>query len=126
MAVPLNPPYEVDKDDLAANLGLVTPRAKLPLQQSIETAYVIVENYLVSKGLSEELLSKIAYFLSAHFYEVHTKPMKFAVQGNSQKTTSFDSGEFLMMTTYGVSAVMLDHTNTLKNMGKNYCEIKVI
>lgn len=93
----------------------------------INSANVIVNNYLSGRGLPEDILKQIELYLSAHFVAVSIAGMLRAETVGSVKEEyeESDSAGF-SNTRYGRQAVSFDTSGTLKNLGKQKAYIQFI
>jgi hypothetical protein len=92
----------------------------------ITVADIMIDDKLVGKGQSDELLKEIARWLSAHFATIKAPVLIEDKIGSSvQKKNVGDLGKGLEATTYGQQVLLLDSTGTLANIGKMKVTFKV-
>ena len=90
---------------------------KLDLSQFLETANMMVEEQLEDKGMSEDRLSKIANFLTAHFVTLQEPSLKKEKYGDSEDEFMGMDGSGLMSSRFGQAAIDLDLSGTLRQTG---------
>ena len=91
----------------------------------IDTASVMVDSYLLNKGITEALLSQIEKYVAAHLYSIkHRYLIEEEIAGAKGKT-GFKGGVGLSGTPYGQTAITLDFTGTLAKIGSVNGDIKV-
>lgn len=84
----------------------------------INTAHHLVQEDLLNKGLSSDLLTEIELWLAAHFLAIRDKRVEKESVGNEWSATY--QGKTKMgfeATTYGQQALMLDTTGSLAAIG---------
>jgi hypothetical protein len=119
----------VTTDDVKA----VYQTARTDLSTFINMANGLVDELLLPVGLSDDRLTSIELWLSAHFASVGDGNAEIIEEqaGNSRTRYSDPSGsqatsEGLNMTVYGRQALALDTTGTLSNMGRRQARFTVV
>lgn len=84
----------------------------------IDTANIIVDEDLSDVGMSDVRLNKIELYLSAHFVCLREKQLTSENFGSASETYQGKTGMNLQSTNYGQTAMMLDKSGTLVNVGK--------
>lgn len=92
----------------------------------METAEMIVDEQLMSKGFSENRLSKIELYLSAHFVALRERQLLSERFGDSEEKYQGKTGMNLQASLYGQTAMLLDTSGSLANLGKSVAEIYLI
>ncbi len=96
----------------------------------INTANLLVNQYLGSSNLSEELLTEIEKYLSAHVLSVRDQRVKSEKIDVLSFTYTGTFGSGLKNTQYGQMAILLDTTGTLGDIaesgGKQKASLSVI
>lgn len=85
----------------------------------INSASLIVDGYLLSKGLSDEILKQIELYIAAHLLSLkdpRTKSVRVDVLSESYQG---QWGLGLNGTSYGQTAILLDSSGTLGALTKN-------
>lgn len=90
------------------------------LASMIDTANVIIDTHLNNAGHSKQILAKIELYLSAHFVAITEErgTLKFSKLGDSSEaynTAKFGTG--FNSTRFGQTALLLDTTGILSNVG---------
>lgn len=87
----------------------------------------MVTNIIGGEGLTDEVLTDIETYLSAHLIAIGKER-----QATEEKVKDFTIkftgkyGEFLKMTSFGHQVLMLDTTGNFANMGKQTISVKAI
>ena len=91
------------------------------VSMAIKTANVVVEEYLVGKGMSEALLTQIELFLASHFLvlSVEKGPLQMDKIGEATERYHKIYAAGLNATRFGQQAVLLDRSNTLGALTSN-------
>ena len=85
----------------------------------IDTANIIVTDLLAGEGLSDAKLAQIELYLSAHFVCMNDPRIRNEEAGDALAAYQMIKvGTGLDSTSYGQTAMMLDTTGKLKEMGK--------
>lgn len=79
----------------------------------VETASLIVDNYLADKALSDETLKEIEKYLAAHVLSVKDQRVKTEKIDVLSFTYTGTFGEGLKNTQYGQMSILLDSSGTL-------------
>ena len=111
--------------EVRAILGVDASETVTPF---METAGLIVDENLESRGLSVELLTKIEAYLSAHYFAITNPEFRIESEKIGESMTSF-SGKTgtmtgFMATQFGQVAIQLDKTGVLKKLGLPAVKIK--
>lgn len=86
------------------------------LNPFINVAHYLVQQILLDKGLSADLLTEIEKWLSAHFLAIMDQRVHSeSVGGEWQATYQGKTDMGLNATTYGQQALLLDTTGSLAN-----------
>jgi len=101
------------------------------LTSMIDTAHVYIDANLLEVGHSEEILSKIELYLSAHFVAISEEKGGMVLDKLGDATQEWDAsvmGEGLKATLYGQTALLLDTSGTLANISsvKLRAEFRVV
>jgi hypothetical protein len=84
----------------------------------INSAHYYVQENLLNKGLSANILAQIELWLSAHFLAIRDQRVESeSVAGEWQAKYQGKTGMGFEATTYGQQALMLDTTGTLASAG---------
>jgi hypothetical protein len=92
----------------------------------IETANMVVNDNLLTTGISEPGLTKIEIYLAAHFLCLVERQPKSQKFGDSASKFLGVSGLGLNGTLFGQSAIILDYSGKLRNASNDYAKIEVI
>lgn len=92
----------------------------------METAEMIVDEQLTGKGLSDDRLAKIELYLSAHFVTLRERQLKSEKFGDASETYQGETGMNLKASFYGQTALSLDTTGSLTNLGNSMAEIELL
>ena len=92
----------------------------------MQTAELIVTEQLVGKGLSDDRLSKIELYLSAHFVTLREQQLKSEKFGDSSESYQGETSTNLRASLYGQTAIILDTTRTLANLGNSMAEVELL
>ena len=110
----------------AASVQAVVKTTETDFDAFIATANTIVEEQLVGKGMTEERLTQIETYLAAHFLLVRDRQAKTESYGSIGVTYTGEFGMNLKSTTHGQTAVLLDTSGLLVNLGNATTSFKVI
>jgi hypothetical protein len=107
--------------------------ARTDLSVFIDMANNLVDELLLPSGLSDDRLTSIELWLSAHFASVGDGNAEIVEEsaGNTRTRYSDPGGsqatsEGLNMTVFGRQALALDTTGTLSNMGRRQARFTVV
>lgn len=92
----------------------------------IQSANVLVTSVMTSSGASDDLLSEIEKWLSAHFVAIRDPRLKQIKIGEITESYYGTSGQGLNHTPYGQQVLMLDYTGSFSNLGKRKASFNVI
>ena len=92
----------------------------------IETANLIIDEQLCDKGMTEARLKKIALYLSAHYVTLIEKQTKTEQFGSAREVYQGTTKMNLQSTFYGQTALQLDISGTLHNLGNQFAEVEVL
>ena len=95
----------------------------------IDTADIVVTEYLSGKGLSTSLLDKITLYLAAHLTVITVEKggLKSSKTGDAKDVWVTSSmGEGLKATRYGQTVEFLDSSGTLVNSNKPTARFQVV
>jgi len=95
----------------------------------IDTAHLLVDEYLSTKGISEALLTQIEKYLSAHLVALHNDERQLTEQelGDATDTYTGTFGKGLDSTQYGQTVKMLDPTGIFAGISDaKYVSLDVI
>jgi hypothetical protein len=82
------------------------------------TAHLVVQENLASKGLSEARLKQIELYLAAHFLSMRDQRKKQVKAGDVAITYQGETSTGLQATLYGQQAMMLDPSGTLASLSQ--------
>lgn len=85
----------------------------------INTANLMVTNYISGEGLGDETLKEIEKYLSAHYLSCRDQRVKSEKLDTVSYNYTGSFGEGLKSTQYGQTAIMLDTSGTLGKMADN-------
>ncbi len=106
----------VTDQEVTALIAVPDGKSVMPF---IETATLIVDEQLVSKGLSDARLKQIELYLAAHFVTLMEEKgslVREDVGEARQSMWGVSLGTGLTMTRFGQQAIALDTSGTLSNM----------
>lgn len=84
----------------------------------INSAHYFIQENLLNKGLSANILTQIELWLSAHFLAIRDQRVESeSIAGEWQAKYQGKTGMGFEATTYGQQALMLDTTGTLASAG---------
>lgn len=85
----------------------------------IQIATLMVDTYLVNKGLTTSMLKELERWLAAHFIAASVDPREQTVRvGTIETNLEGTTGQGLSFSRYGQQAMVLDPTGTLKLLAK--------
>lgn len=99
------------------------------VERYINSATVLIDSNLTNKGLSDDLLTEIEMWLSAHFIAATRERMaKDEGAGGAYIKYTGSWGEGLKGTSYGQTAIALDSSGTLMGLsnGKGQASTRAI
>lgn len=85
----------------------------------INSASLIVDGYLLSKGLSDEILKQIELYIAAHLLSLKDPRTKSVGVDVLSESYQGQWGLGLNGTSYGQTAILLDSSGTLGALTKN-------
>jgi hypothetical protein len=85
----------------------------------INSASLIVDGYLLSKGLSDEILKQIELYIAAHLLSLKDPRTKSVGVDVLSESYQGQWGLGLNGTSYGQTAILLDSSGTLGSLTKN-------
>lgn len=116
----------VDADMVQEIIDTAVPVATI--NACINAAYYIVQQHLLSAGISSGLLTEIERWLAAHFVAIRD-PRASEEDIAGEYRVKFDKGklgEGLAATFYGQQALAMDYTSTLSKVGLKQATLTVI
>lgn len=96
------------------------------LMPFMETAELMVTELLGQKGFSDERLAKLELFLSAHLVTLRSRQLKSEKFGSTEDTFLGYTSMLLTSSLHGQTAIVLDTSGTLADLGKSMSEVEVI
>ena len=90
----------------------------------INSAHRMVEQTLAEKNLSEELLTEIEMWLSAHLLSMRDQRKSQVRDGDLQVAYQGKTGMGLQSTLYGQQVLTLDPTGSLSSLGQKRASIR--
>jgi hypothetical protein len=94
----------------------------------IDTANLLVTKHLGNSGLSDEELTQIEKYLTAHLLTLHNDERQLKTQklGDATDTYAGNFGKGLEFSQYGQMVLMLDSTGTMQGLGGKKVSLSVI
>lgn len=92
----------------------------------IDTAHIMVNQYLSNSGMGNDILAEIEKYLSAHLVALRERQLKREEFGDSEQEFAGDFGKGLDFTQYGQMVKLLDNTGTLSSIGKSCPQMIII
>jgi hypothetical protein len=112
----LDPDARVDADEVGEIIE--TDLSDSLVNAFINTAHYFIQENLLDKGLSADILTQIELWLSAHFLAIRDPRVESeGIAGEWQARYQGKTGMGFEATTYGQQALMLDTTGTLASAG---------
>ena len=105
---------------------ITTSVADADITVAINTAHSLITQYLEDQELSEDILTTIELWLSAHFVAVRDPRSKSEALGDASNTYRGETKMGLQFTEYGQQAMLLDPTGILGQLGKQKAFLKVV
>lgn len=94
----------------------------------IDTANLLVTKHLGNSGLSDDELTQIEKYLTAHLLTLHNDERQLKTQklGDATDTYAGNFGKGLEFSQYGQMVLMLDSTGTMQGLGGKKVSLSVI
>ncbi len=92
----------------------------------IETATLIVDDQLSSRGFSVSRLKQIELYLAAHFTTLRERQLVSEKFGNAAETYQGKTGMNLQSSNYGQTAIVLDISGSLYRMGQGTASMETL
>jgi len=91
-----------------------------------ETAEIIVNEELLNKGLSDKRLEKIELYLTAHFITLREKQLRSEKLGDATNVYFVQTGMNLKASPFGQTALALDSSGSLVNVGNYKSKFEIL
>jgi hypothetical protein len=94
----------------------------------IDTANLLVTKHLGNSGLSDDELTQIEKYLTAHLLTLHNDERQLKTQklGDATDTYAGNFGKGLEFSQFGQMVLMLDSTGTMQGLGGKKVSLSVI